>query len=183
MRPQEHLFAPFAYGGRAATLPNASMTSFLRTPLRKCAIVIDRHVHKNGGSTVRDLFLEHERTGQALYQGYTQLYWRQIFSKLQKLFVQAAETGQAPRIQMLIEAHFGWVELNGPIMKDLHSLREVATDCPCIDPTPIFSGLEQTVVGCRNASDSCLLGFDSRRHGIPNLAAPFAWSARAARRR
>ena len=52
-------------------VPNVTLPSFARTPLRKCAIVVDRHVHKNGGSTVRDLFLEHERTGHALYQGYT----------------------------------------------------------------------------------------------------------------
>jgi len=48
---------------------NGSLPSFQRTRPKRCAIVVDRHVHKNGGSTVRDLFLENERLGFGLYQG------------------------------------------------------------------------------------------------------------------
>ena len=45
-------------------LANVTLPDFQRRKLSKCAIVVDRHVHKNGGSSVRDLFLEHERTGE-----------------------------------------------------------------------------------------------------------------------
>ena len=174
---------PWAKTGGLPPLPtpwndtSEALPSYQRTRPKRCAILVDRHVHKNGGSTIRDWFLEQERLGHALYQGYTQLYWRQIFSKLQKLFVQAAETGQAPRIQMLIEAHFGWVELNGPIMKDLHSLREVATDCPIVtmtrvrEPLDFYLSFYQWGVGFRQRENPNLFGktFAEWARLVPNL--------------
>ena len=89
-----------------------TLPAWQRTPLRKCAIVVDRHVHKNGGSTVRDLFLEHERLGLALYQGYTQMYWNRDYRLLRRAGEVALRQGKrAPEHVILMEAHFGWVEL------------------------------------------------------------------------
>ena len=44
--------------------------SYLRSPLPACSIVVDRHTHKNGGSTLRDLFLRNELHDGWLYWGY-----------------------------------------------------------------------------------------------------------------
>ena len=65
--------------------PSTPLPPYQRQRPKRCAILIDRHVHKNGGSTIRDLLLEQERLGHALYQGYTQLYWRSIYQKLKKV--------------------------------------------------------------------------------------------------
>ena len=71
---------PVAWNDTSTPLP-----PYQRQRPKRCAILIDRHVHKNGGSTIRDLLLEQERLGHALYQGYTQLYWRSIYQKLKKV--------------------------------------------------------------------------------------------------
>ena len=71
---------------------SAALPSYQRTRPKKCAILIDRHVHKNGGSTVRDILLEQERLGYALYQGFTQLNWGDVFQKLQKVVTQLTQT-------------------------------------------------------------------------------------------
>ena len=135
-------------------LPWAAQAGLPQLPIRwdessaarpkKCTILVDRHVHKNGGSTMRDFLLEQERLGYALYQGYTQLYWRNLFSKLQKVDAGALEAGSTPQLVMLIEAHFGWVELNGPVLKDLESLRSQLQghDCPIVTMTRVREPLD-----------------------------------------
>ena len=81
---------------------NAALPSYQRARPKKCAILIDRHVHKNGGSTVRDILLEQERLGYALYQGFTQLNWGNVFQKLQKLVTQAlAAASRSASAQMM----------------------------------------------------------------------------------
>lgn len=94
---------------------NVTLAPYMRTQLRRCAIVVDRHVHKNGGSTVRDLLLEHERMGHALYQGYTQMYWNRDYRVLRRAAEEAARRGSAPEHVLLIEAHFGWVEMSNQV--------------------------------------------------------------------
>jgi hypothetical protein len=124
--------------------PSAALPSYQTTRPKKCAILVDRHVHKNGGSTIRDFLLEQERLGYALYQGYTQLYWRNLFSKLHKVVTGALEAGSAPQMVMLIEAHFGWVEMNGPVLKDLEALRGQLRghDCPIVTTTRVREPLD-----------------------------------------
>ena len=115
-------------------------------PLRKCAIVVDRHVHKNGGSTVRDLFLEHERLGMALYQGYTQMYWNRDFKFLKAAADAAKERGATPEHVVLVEAHFGWVEMASQVMPSLRQLerqyRRAGADCPIVTMTRVREPLE-----------------------------------------
>jgi len=71
---------------------SAALPSYQRSRPKTCAILIDRHVHKNGGSTVRDILLEHERLGYALFQGFTQHNWADVFQKLQKVVTQLTLT-------------------------------------------------------------------------------------------
>ena len=45
-------------------------TGYLLTPLPPCAILIDRHVHKNGGTTIRQLMVENAFRDGWAYWGY-----------------------------------------------------------------------------------------------------------------
>ena len=103
------LMLPWARREGLVSLPSAnnSLAPYQRVPPKRCAIFIDRHVHKNGGSTVRDLLLENERLGLGLYQGYTQMYWRSINHKLRQIADAAVSKREAPRHFLMLEAHFG----------------------------------------------------------------------------
>lgn len=135
---------------------SGTLAPYLRARPRKCAIVVDRHVHKNGGSTVRDLFLEHERQGMALYQGYTQMGWTRDLSQLRK---RANELARRNRLRpapsganesltglLLIEAHFGWVELSSNVMPGLLDLARLhakhGIDCPLVMTTRVREPLD-----------------------------------------
>jgi len=86
---------------RAATFTRSNWSSGER---ERCAIIVDRHVHKNGGSTMRDIFLENERLGYGLYQGYTQLLWRQDFAVLQRIAERAVAEKRSPNHFIMMEA-------------------------------------------------------------------------------
>ena len=142
----ESLPDPAWLGRSSELLQNVTLPSFQRTPLRKCAIVVDRHVHKNGGSTVRDLFLEHERTGHALYQGYTQMYWNRDYRLLRRAAEDAIRRRTSPEHVLLIEAHFGWVEMANPVLPSLLELKRMynkgGVDCPLVLMTRVREPLD-----------------------------------------
>ena len=48
---------------------------------------VDRHLHKNGGSTIREVMLRNEEAGQCVYYGYTQTRegWDRLMSHLKTL--------------------------------------------------------------------------------------------------
>ena len=120
---------PWASGEALPEVPftwNGTLPPYQRTPPKRCAIFVDRHVHKNGGSTMRDLLLENERLGHGLYQGYTQMYWGRLFRTIRQLHSGA----EAPRQLLMYEAHFGWVEYRDRVLPDLLQLRKLRPDCP-----------------------------------------------------
>ena len=45
-------------------------SSFIRKPLPRCAVLIDRHVHKNGGTSMRAILLENDFADAWAYWGY-----------------------------------------------------------------------------------------------------------------
>jgi len=110
-----NLVLPWAAGEDLALTPKHSYnrSSWQRTPQRQCAVVIDRHVHKNGGSTMRDIFLENERLGYGIYQGYTQQTWHSDFSLIRRVAEAAVSEGRAPSQLLMFEAHFGMQEMSG----------------------------------------------------------------------
>lgn len=88
---------PWSEGESLPRLPHAwnqTLPPYLKTLPKQCGMLIDRHVHKNGGSTVRDLFLENERHGYALYEGYSQMNWRHESRWLRKRLIEALEVGK-----------------------------------------------------------------------------------------
>ena len=132
---------------RASNVSMAAGRSYISRPLRKCAIVVDRHVHKNGGSTVRDLFLEHERMGYALYQGYTQMYWNRDYKLLRRAADEAlSRHNRAPEHVFLMEAHFGWIEMSKVVLPSLLELSKHyasrGVDCPLVLMTRVREPLD-----------------------------------------
>ena len=50
---------------------NVATPTYLATPLPRCAFVLDRHTHKNGGSTMRSIFADNDRLDGWVYWGYS----------------------------------------------------------------------------------------------------------------
>ena len=104
----------------------APWSAHLSRPLRHCAILVDRHVHKNGGSTVRDLFLENERHGHALYVGYEPQRWKDDYRALRLAAEAALRRGEPPSSHvLLVENHFGRPELSESLLPDLQELSDL----------------------------------------------------------
>ena len=68
-------------------MASSSIAPYLRTPLPACSIVVDRHVHKNGGSTVRELFLRNELHDGWLYWGYGLAHTQRVVAGLIELLL------------------------------------------------------------------------------------------------
>ncbi|KAL1528754.1 hypothetical protein AB1Y20_010085 [Prymnesium parvum] len=69
----------------------------------RCALLVDRHVHKTGGTTLRRMFLHNECRDQWTYLGYG-LEWADWSLLLQELTVRNSTTPTAARF--LVEAHY-----------------------------------------------------------------------------
>jgi len=134
----------------------------------KCAMIVDRHVHKNGGSTMRDLFLENERLGYGLYQGYTQMYWAQDSHALIEEAERAAANKTAPSHLIMMEAHFGREELSARVMPDLKRIesiyRAAHVHCPLVfvtrvrEPLAYYISFYQWGVGYRQKEKPHMFG-------------------------
>jgi len=145
---------PWASGEGLVLEPQAALTAATAAArsnwsvggLKRCAIIVDRHTHKNGGSTVRDIFLENERLGYGLYQGYTQLGWNSDWRNVRRLADAAVGEGRTPSLLLMIEAHFGQVELKDRPMQDLAALRAFhlkhRVDCPIVLVTRVREPLD-----------------------------------------
>ena len=189
---------PWAAQGGLTPLPvrwndsSSALPSYQHTRPKRCAVLIDRHVHKNGGSTIRDLMLEQERLGYALYQGFTQLYWRRLFQKLQSVVTQALAVGSAPRMVMLIEAHFAMngPEMNGPVLEDLEALRGQLKSHDCTifsttrvrEPLDFYLSFYQWGVAFRQRRDPEKFGatFEEWARLLPNLQSTMILNSNAA---
>ena len=84
--------------------------------------------------------------GYALYQGYTQMYWNRDYRMLRNVAEAASRRGSAPEHVILIEAHFGWVEMAQQVMPSLRQLERQYTrsnmDCPLVTMTRVREPLE-----------------------------------------
>jgi len=160
---------------------NASLPAYQRTPPQRCAIIVDRHVHKNGGSTMRDFFLELERLGYGLYTGYSQMRWAEDGAVLSKLAMAAAKRGAAPRHLIMMEAHFGYVEFADSVMPQLQSVERIyqtaKISCPLVlvtrvrEPLAYYISFFKWGVAGRQAKDPKTFGhnFTGWASQVPNL--------------
>jgi hypothetical protein len=134
---------------------NRTLAPYQSRPARRCAFLVDRHVHKNGGSTVRDIWLENERLGFALYQGYNQQGWdphpdggrerEGLYPSLMRLAESAITRGEAPNHLLLLENHFGSVNLD-TMLPGLRALEELYSrngiECPAVVMTRVREPLD-----------------------------------------
>lgn len=85
-RPRQPRAEPRAPNRTQAALGPAVAAPWLSIPPVRSAILIDRHLHKNGGSTMRQIFTANERAGVCQYWGYwqTPAGWRAVMEELRR---------------------------------------------------------------------------------------------------
>ena len=83
---------------------------------------VDRHLHKNGGSTLREVMLRNEEKGNCVYYGYTQTRegWDRLMAELRTV-----NGSYAPLPRLCVEAHASQAsaEFTSRRLPDLLALR------------------------------------------------------------
>jgi hypothetical protein len=183
---------PWTSSSTLGAWPNLSFAQpFQSREPRRCFIYVDRHVHKNGGSTMRDVLLEHERHGLGLYHGYQHHEWK---TDAQALLQMAAlhATGGSARHVLLVESHFGPTEFADTLLRSLHKLsrtlaRTHATACPLIlatrvrEPLDYYLSFYRWAVGFRQRDSPRVYGtnFLEWARRVPNLQSTILSSSMA----
>jgi hypothetical protein len=84
---------------------------FLLAPLPHCAILVDRHVHKNGGSSMRAILLENDVLDDWTYWGYGLDHMPQVASKLTAAIgtncTSWSDWAARPPLRLAAELHYG----------------------------------------------------------------------------
>ena len=71
-------------------LNQSALPSYLVTPLPRCAFLFDRHVHKTGGSTMRQIFLANDQHDAWVYWGYSMMQFMGVATRLTQLLLSNA---------------------------------------------------------------------------------------------
>lgn len=82
------------------SVPNQSLAHpWLATPVALGAILVDRHLHKNGGSTMRTILHANERAGVCQYWGYWQTWygWTNFTRELETRVLDRPPASALPR--------------------------------------------------------------------------------------
>ena len=87
---------------------------YLRTPLPSCSIVVDRHTHKNGGSTMRDLFMRNELLDAWMYWGYGLAHVERVVDGLLQLLLGSSnrsctDWAGRPALRLAAELHYSYM--------------------------------------------------------------------------
>ena len=169
---------PWQDGEAAPPMPhvwNRSLEKFQTIPPKRCAIIVDRHVHKNGGSSVRDMLIENERQGYGLYQGYTQMYWQQDFRRLRKIAEKAISAGQVCRLSLRLASGGGGACCPAMQEQGRAARQRMATELPSLSPVgaegnlhdggPLWLG--RVCLSSPTGPCPALAAVQARRHGQP----------------
>lgn len=105
----------------------------------QCTALLDRHVHKNGGSTMRELFLANEARGACVYWGYAAYayQWSVVRSALVDYLREQGSGGGAPETALRLCAEFHY-PAGGFNVSELAALREELSPPPA--PAPVGAG-------------------------------------------
>ena len=92
----------------------SSTPPYLRTPLPACSIVVDRHNHKNGGSTMRSIYVQNELAHDWLYWGYGLAHVNKVATRLLELLLgpenrSCADWTGRPALRLLTELHYSYL--------------------------------------------------------------------------
>ena len=82
---------------------------------------MERHVHKNGGSTIRDAMLENERRGGWMYWGFSLGRVTPVFDELHRQV--AALPASNSTLRLAIEYHHAFIEFNPTVLEHVRDLR------------------------------------------------------------
>jgi hypothetical protein len=193
-RPGASAPLPWARGEGLPQLDklNVTLPSYQIAPARQCSILVDRHLHKNGGSTVRDLFLENERHGHGLYLGYGQDHWSDDYRALWHV----AERGIAAassQHRLLVEVHYSHsVEFTDSVLPALAELPSVyasrGIECPLVlltrvrEPLAFYLSFYRWGVGFRQRDNPGAYGatFLDWAARVPNLQSTMMMRSKAA---
>ena len=87
---------------------------------------VDRHLHKNGGSTMREVMLRNEEAGNCVYYGYTQTRegWDRLMSYMRSI---NSSTASLPRVCIEAHASQASAEFTSRRIPDLLRLRAIYT--------------------------------------------------------
>ena len=118
---------------------SSSIAPYLRTPLPACSIVVDRHVHKNGGSTVRELFLRNELHDGWLYWGYGLAHTQRVVAGLIELLLgppnrSCTDWSRRPALRLAAELHYSRTMTAEAMMVAFgpwSPLQQLASHCGC----------------------------------------------------
>ena len=116
-----------------------SIAPYLRTLLPACSIVVDRHTHKNGGSTVRELFLSNELHDGWLYWGYGLAHTQRVVTGLIELLLGPANRSCAewsrrrPALRLAAELHYSSMTAEAMMVAfgPWSPLQQLASHCGC----------------------------------------------------
>ena len=88
---------------------------------------VDRHLHKNGGSTMREVMLRNEEAGRCVYYGYTQT--REGWDRLMRYMRTINSSAAAALPRLCVEAHASQAsaEFTSRRIPDLLKLRTIYT--------------------------------------------------------
>ena len=119
-------------------MATAPIAPFLRTPLPACSIVVDRHVHKNGGSTVRELFLRNELYDGWLYWGYGLAHTQRVVAGLIELLLgppnrSCSDWSRRPVLRLAAELHYSYMTAEAMMVAfgPWSPLQQLASHCGC----------------------------------------------------
>ena len=127
-----------ARGFTSAQTARAALPPYLITPLPSCSIILDRHTHKNGGSTQRQIFNSNDMRDGWTFWGYGLHQHAMITSNLVgALFGPKNEScsdwSRRPSLRFVAEHHYSRVALVSMLgyFGPISPLQQVAARCRC----------------------------------------------------
>ena len=144
-------------------------------PPPACSIVVDRHVHKNGGSTLRNFFFENDRRGGWRYYGYGLDSAVAVAHFLKAAILHPNRTSNCsdwsrrPVLRLAAEQHYGGYLTTSALLRSFgpaSPLRSAALSCACRvvlvtrfrEPFSFYSSFYTWAVARRQASNSSHYG-------------------------
>ena len=124
--------AATASGAAAGERGARGFTAPAGGPNGKCFVLIDRHNHKTGGTTMREIMLQNARFGDCHYWGYGQdePHWSRWLAAARRTLPAIGTTPGATPVKLCLEAHFPVFGFMDTRVKRIAELREAARAPP-----------------------------------------------------
>ena len=114
------------------------LAGYLRAPLPQCSIIVDRHMHKNGGSTLRQIFMRNELLDDWLYWGYGLAHTTRVVEGLLEVMLGASNRScddwtDRPALRLAAELHYSYQTTQQSLASfgPRSPLQHLASRCGC----------------------------------------------------